>query len=383
MIKLYRLIAVHLALQFLNIDASAQCAFWTPGLPPLGTLTGTGVVLGIDTIIVRSQGTFAAGRPGYSIGGPNVWRGLTWRSLYVYRGAGFGGPTYTSFKLKYPMDSNYVHLKVWDIRGDGFNTEHQRVQGFLAGVPVAATFKDPQNGAFITGGNIINGAATTTALVQSSMRAFFNGTVDSIVVSRTALSDYIVMELFARCDIVLPFKLNSFSGKQSGTGILLEWKSSIESGFDYYEIERSPNGTSWEKIGEKEATNNSGYTNSYQFTDGHPEDGKNYYRLKSDEKDGSFTYSKVIAVYFRNQESSLSPHVYPNPFVAEIKIREVRGGDPVSLIRIYNYNSQLVKEIHKLTRNITISTGDLLPGTYLMRITTAKGMEYSYKLVKH
>ena len=130
---------------------------WVGGTPATGTRTATGIILGTVQVNVRSQGSFASGRPGYSIN-TSAYGGFTYQSLMTYRGASFASGTYTSFKLSTALDANYIHIRVSDIRGDGFNTEHQRVTGFLNGVSVPANFVDPQNGATVTGGNVINGA---------------------------------------------------------------------------------------------------------------------------------------------------------------------------------------------------------------------------------
>ncbi len=261
---------------------------WVGGTPAVGTLTATGIILGTVQVKLRSQGSFATGRPGYSIN-TSAYGGFTYQSLMTYRGASFASGTYTSFKLSTALDANYIHIQVSDIRGDGFNSEHQRVTGFLNGVSVPANFVDPQNGATVTGGNVINGAATTSSFVQSSMRAFFTGPVDSIVVMATSLSDYVIVDLFARCDLLLPFQLLDFWAKQNKKVIDLNWKTASEENIIAYNVERSTNGITWETAGTVSANHSNLQTKQYQFTDQQPFKGKNYYRLASVETTGRTT----------------------------------------------------------------------------------------------
>ena len=129
----------------------AQCpgsVTWNGGTPALGTLSASGTILGTATVTVTQTGSFASGRPGYA-NNNNSYNGYNWRSLMTYRGASFATGTSTRFDLSVPVSPAYIHLRVSDIRGDGFNTEHQRIQAFRNGSPVAVTFEDPVNGAFV------------------------------------------------------------------------------------------------------------------------------------------------------------------------------------------------------------------------------------------
>jgi hypothetical protein len=65
------------------------------------------------------------------------------------------------------------------------------------------------------------------------------------------------------------------------------------------------------KIHTEGAKNISGF-HQYSFIDKTPEKGLNYYQLKQNDKDGKFTFSKVVFV--RNSlESASTLSVYPNP----------------------------------------------------------------------
>ena len=372
------------AFLFLTVQVQGQCignTSWVSGLPAPGTLTATGLILGTVQVNVRSQGTFASGRPGYGIGS-DIYGGFNYESHLTFRGASFATGTYTSFQLQTPLDATYIHLRVRDIRGDGFNTEHQRVRGFLNGVAVPANFVDPQNGAFITGGNIINGAGTTTSTVQSSMRAFFTGPVDSIVVTSTALSDYVVIELFARCDILLPFQLLDFSGKQIKQSISLAWKTGTEERVIAYEIERSPDGKKWEKAGLVSAEVSITAEKDYTFTDNNPIDGKNYYRLSSKEPDGKTQYSKVLLIHFQSDKSS-SKTIFPNPVADQLFIANNTQNVKISKAEIYAAEGKLIKSITANAVSFSIDTKYWSKGIYLVLLTTSKGEISTHKIIKN
>jgi Secretion system C-terminal sorting domain len=367
----------------LTVKVQGQCignTSWVGGLPAPGTLTATGLILGTLQVKVKSQGTFASGRPGYGIGSDN-YGGLNYESLLTFRGASFASGTYTSFELQTPLDATYIHLRVRDIRGDGFNTEHQRVRGFLNGVAVPANFVDPQNGAFITGGNVINGAGTTTSLIQSSMRAFFTGPVDSIVIISTALSDYVVIELFARCDIILPFQLLGFSGQQIKESIYLKWKTAAEEKILAYEIERSADGKKWEKTGIVSVEPSNAQEKNYHFIDNNPGDGKNYYRLASVESDGKTQYSKVLMIPFQ-KDKSRQIAVYPNPVSDQIYISANDQNTKIIKADIFSMEGKLIDRFLPNAVSFNIDSKEWHMGVYLIQLTTSKGNIISHKIIR-
>ncbi|HEY6061968.1 MAG TPA: T9SS type A sorting domain-containing protein, partial [Chitinophagaceae bacterium] len=56
----------------------------------------------------------------------------------------------------------------------------------------------------------------------------------------------------------------------------------------------------------------------FRFLDKYPFTGNNYYRIKSVDKNGEFTYSKVINVI--NKPFELTILLYPNPVINELNI---------------------------------------------------------------
>jgi hypothetical protein len=361
----------------------AQClgnVYWNGGIPATGTRTATGTILGTVTANFVSTGTFASGRPGYS-NNTQTYGGFTWQSLMVYRGASFASGTNTSITLSMPLDANYIHLRVSDIRGDGFNVESQRVQGFLNGTPVAANFVDPVNGAYITGGNVINGAATTTSTVQSAMRVFFAGPVDNIVVTATNLSDYVIVDLFARCDIALPYRLASFSGKPVQDGVALSWTVSLEYNVLAYRLERSPDGIHWESIAEIPAGAESQPAKTYHYTDGQTRSGKNYYRLQSIETDGPGAYSRVISVLSGAADPASSIQVFPNPVHHNMVVRLPGAGSNGAVAEIITPEGKLFQRVQLLADNTTFDTGRWPRGTYFVRVSDRRGMVRAIKIL--
>lgn len=99
------------------------------------------------------------------------------------------------------------------------------------------------------------------------------------------------------CSAVLPIELLSFYGESSSRQINLSWKVAMEKNVNYYLIEKSLDGLSWETISKTPASNKTYATNlNYKSTDHYPVIGVNYYRLTNIDNDNSQGISSVIAV---------------------------------------------------------------------------------------
>jgi len=90
--------------------------------------------------------------------------------------------------------------------------------------------------------------------------------------------------------------------------VLLTWEIDNEIDNKEFEIERSPDGFSWEYLGTVASTNALGHI--YNYYDTNPLTGHNYYRLKRIENSGIFSYSTIQVVDFITEQNFW---VYPNP----------------------------------------------------------------------
>ncbi|OFY82540.1 MAG: hypothetical protein A3F72_08125 [Bacteroidetes bacterium RIFCSPLOWO2_12_FULL_35_15] len=116
----------------------------------------------------------------------------------------------------------------------------------------------------------------------------------------------------------LPVELLSFTGKNSDEGNLLEWATSSETNNDFFTLERSKNGYTFEAIDNINGAGNSIELKKYQFVDKKPFEGVNYYRLKQTDFDGTVKYApNLIAIEFSQPNDYI---IYPNPASGEITI---------------------------------------------------------------
>lgn len=117
----------------------------------------------------------------------------------------------------------------------------------------------------------------------------------------------------------LPVNLLSFTGNWKGEKVYLNWRTAKERDNSHFEIERSIDGISFEKIGRVANKMHLSDANRYDFTDLNPGNGLRYYRLKQVDNNGGFEYSGTVKV--QNQTFEQNMAVSPNPWTQNSKLK--------------------------------------------------------------
>jgi len=123
----------------------------------------------------------------------------------------------------------------------------------------------------------------------------------------------------------LPVSLSSFSAtKHTERSSRLNWTTSSEINSDFFGIERSKDGNTWETIGRVAAAGNSSKELAYEFIDDNlplirTKEQVFYYRLRMTDLDGQYKYSDVRGVNFGKLSTGVVT-IYPNPTVEHINV---------------------------------------------------------------
>lgn len=117
---------------------------------------------------------------------------------------------------------------------------------------------------------------------------------------------------------VLPVVLVSFEAIMNAESVSLNWKTASELNNDKFIIETSTEGEVFNRIGEIDGAGTTTEPQDYTFTHHTPSAGVNYYRLKQVDFDGTFEYSKVIAI---NAPGSNDIFAFPNPAKDKITLQ--------------------------------------------------------------
>jgi hypothetical protein len=163
----------------------------------------------------------------------------------------------------------------------------------------------------------------------------------------------------------LPVELVSFTAAVAGGEVRLGWETAMETNNDYFTIQRSRDGISWDSLEKIAGSGNSNAPSFYTAYDPAPYPGISYYRLVETDFDGSHTYSSVCAV--NTHRSSPAITLYPNPATNAIVITfSVAGQYTISLL---NSAGQLMTDpVFSMGSNITLNVSHVVSGVYYVVI---------------
>lgn len=155
--------------------------------------------------------------------------------------------------------------------------------------------------------------------------------------------------------------------------VALRWVTASETDNDFFSIERSADGENFTEILRIPGAGNSNTTIVYAAADKSPLNGINYYRLKQTDFDGTFSYSKVVAVYV-NLSPAARLAVYPNPNKGEELFFNMSRSDIKSLA-VYDLSGRLQEyctEFEQTPNGLKpLIKGLLNKGSYLLKVTFA------------
>ena len=167
----------------------------------------------------------------------------------------------------------------------------------------------------------------------------------------------------------LPVEWLSFDAKSISSTVLLQWKTASESGNDYFNVERSSDGTSFETIGQVQGNGSTNTISSYSFTDYSPGQGLLYYRLQQVDIDGQFERSKIVPV--RIGDGVSTPQLFPNPVHDQTWVMLYANESKLSVLEIMNTAGQIILSqavsLQEGNNTVSLQFGLLPEGVYFLR----------------
>jgi Pregnancy-associated plasma protein-A/Secretion system C-terminal sorting domain len=147
---------------------------------------------------------------------------------------------------------------------------------------------------------------------------------------------------------VLAVDLLAFEGIKGNKNVKLRWKTASEKNNDYFVIEKSRDGQTFEAMTKVTSQGISSDVLNYETLDNAPVAGMNYYRLKSVDKVGQVATSKVVSVAFVEKIKLM---VYPNPTTSS-KINVELTSDRDDRID-FEVVDIVGKTVHTISQNVT------------------------------
>ena len=227
----------------------------------------------------------------------------------------------------------------------------------------------------------LNGAVISTnrELVFPTYAAANDGIYEcTMVIGGGCVTRTFTSILTGSCGL-LPIKLESLAAEAKDCKVLIKWDVTQEINASKYLVERSINGTQFEKIGEVFALNNiNGGT--YTFEDKTPITGAGYYRINMFEKDGTHILSTIVTVKSNCVTNEKRISFYPNPIknkTVNVAVNSLFGGNV--MVNFISITGQVIRkekiilavgETHKL-----FILNEFAKGIYIARVIDESGNE--------
>ncbi len=172
----------------------------------------------------------------------------------------------------------------------------------------------------------------------------------------------------------LPISISFFTVTTNNKSIQTNWHTSTELNTSHFIIQHSTDGSSFTDIGTVKAIGSG--ANEYSFKDNNPTLGINYYRLKSVDKDGGFSYSKIVSVQFTVNSNQLS--VFPNPSKDKVTVL----GNHIISVQMTDNLGRVIKTVSfKDASNPVLLLTGMASGIYHLRVQTTEGKVCGANLV--
>ncbi len=188
-------------------------------------------------------------------------------------------------------------------------------------------------------------------------------------ITSTNVNSLNLFSLFSVAD--LPVHLLYLKGKAINRDALIEWATSGEIDNDYFDIEHSVNGITFSKIGTVKGSGNTSIQKTYQYTDGNPLAGANYYRIKQVDTNLDFIYSGIVSVQITEPVVGISLSPNPATNLLFVKINGIEA-DEIDL-NLMDQHGKMYKSISlkckKGENNFTVNIEDLPKGLYYINLS--------------
>jgi hypothetical protein len=230
------------------------------------------------------------------------------------------------------------------------------------------------SGGVITGNNLTFSAPAPSVISGQNFQLLISLSISGTAAQNITIDNFTTSALST--SIVLPVKFSSLDARTINNSVSLKWIVASENNVTGYEIEKSVDGRNYSKIGFVNATGE----NSYSFVDIKPST-ISYYRIKSVDVNGRYTYSTVVLV--KAGKSIIVLKAFPSPFTKNLSIQHGTAGTR-SLLTISAEDGRTIKSITPAagTQQTEVDLSTAKPGMYLVRFTDGNGTSESLKILK-
>ena len=271
---------------------------------------------------------------------------------------------------KNPLIDHISSLEYWEI------TSHNTVAATDDDVVMSLSWRDYSNvnaAAIIRDSLLIahyyfDGAVTQwQPELNTALPNDVNGNINfGYIRSNKVIGDFIMPHLYFTIGTrspqnLLPVNFLSFNAVKQGQTAICSWSIADDREVDEYIVERSGEGSLFIAIGRVTAQRTGALT-TYYFTDQHPLNGRNYYRIKA-VNNLTRRYTDTRSLNFDNTQNWV---LFPNPATDKIRLLLPGTNSTVKLL-LMDASGRLISEYTTSSSGIEINITALPQGLYYLR----------------
>lgn len=187
-----------------------------------------------------------------------------------------------------------------------------------------------------------------------------------------------ITSIYYRSNSVAPLRFISFTAVANKQGVALNWKTGDELNTGRFNVQHSTDGSNFTNIGEVAAGGSGAH--DYNFTDIHPSQGDNFYRIQEVDIDGQFTYSSVARANVSNLAVN-EFYLINNPVQNTLRVH-IGVNSSNATLAVFDMTGKLVMRTPVTADEIQqIDAASLTPGIYTIQYISAT-KKVSKKFVK-
>ncbi len=183
--------------------------------------------------------------------------------------------------------------------------------------------------------------------------------------------------------ISLPVQLINFTASKGNGKVRLNWTTSQELDSDFFEVQRSTDGSNWSVLSRVKAAGNSDIIRNYQYEDAGAFSGNVMYRIRMVDTDATYVFSSILRLSSAAGNGKIV--AYPNPasgFTTISSDNTLAGDVTVAIYDMASGNLVKQQRLRNPGNVFRLGLEDVAAGNYVIKIYQGQELLESIKLVR-
>lgn len=178
--------------------------------------------------------------------------------------------------------------------------------------------------------------------------------------------------------VALPVKFSGFSVARQNSDVLVQWSTAEEVNALSFEIERSTDGNTWNRIANVPAKGNSSSLTNYTYSDKNVTAAIVYYRIRQVDIDGRYIYTSIQSVKATAAAADVKVAAISNHLVVQFPV-QVKGTVEV---RVVSLSGQVIsKQVLQQPAGQVILNTPAVKGAYIISVSNAQEINVAKQVV--